>query len=109
MPRSEQIASSHPHCPELCRQSDCVVAGSVYCAALSREEQLWFPESVFRPTRTYYLRTVSLEKYHERITTTHSSDLSSVRFVITTVCGFDIGCSFHEAVKESLERKRADV
>ena len=29
--------------------------------------------------------------------------------MITTVCGFDIGCSFHEAVKESLERKRADV
>ena len=109
MPRSEQIASSRPHRPELRRQSDCVISGSVYCAALSREEQHWFSESVFRPTRTYHFRTLALEKYHERTSTTHGSDLSSVRLMIATVCGFDIGCSFHEAVKESLERKRADV
>ena len=29
--------------------------------------------------------------------------------MIAIICGFDNGYSFHEAVKESLERKRADV
>ena len=109
MPRSEHLVFSDQRCPEPCRQSDCAISGGIYCAALSREEQHWFSESIFRPARTYHFRTLSLEKYHERTTTTHGSDLSSVRLVIAIVCGFNIGRSFHEAVKESLERKRADV
>jgi hypothetical protein len=101
--------SSCQYSPELCRQSDRIISGSIYRAALSREERYRFPQSIFRPARTYHFRALTTQKYHEGTSTAHSPNLSSVRLLVTGVCGFDSCISFHQAVKDSLERKRADV
>ena len=91
-------------------QGDRLVFGSVHCAALSREEQHGFPESILRPTRTYHFWTLPPEEHHEGATASHCSNLSSVRiFKGIETRGFDSRLSFHQAVKDSLERKRADV
>ena len=91
-------------------QSDRLVFGSVHCAALPREERHGIPESILRPTRTYHFWALPPKEHHEGATATHCSDLSSVRiFKGMETCGFDSCLSFHQAVKESLERKRADV
>lgn len=91
-------------------QSDRLVFGSVHCATLSREEQHGFPESILRSTRTYHLWTLPPEERHERTTAAHRPNLSSVCILKgMETRGFDSCLSFHQAVKESLERKRADV
>jgi hypothetical protein len=70
--------SSRRHPFERIGQGDCVISGSVYRTALSREEQHWVRQGFLRSTRTYHFRTLTPEEHHEGTTTTHCSDLSSV-------------------------------